>query len=43
MRRFTDSRPESNEVLLLCEKKTDELAETTGLAPVVTAHRREAP
>jgi hypothetical protein len=42
VRRFTDYRPESTEVLLLCEK-TDELAETTGLAPVVTAHRREAP
>jgi hypothetical protein len=42
VRRFTDYRPESNEVLLLCEK-TDELAEPTGLAPVVTAHRRDAP
>jgi len=42
VRRFTDYRPASSEVLLLCEK-TDELAETTGLAPVVTAHRREAP
>jgi SAM-dependent methyltransferase len=41
VRRFTDYRPDSNEVLLLCEK-TDELADTTGLAPVVTAHRREA-
>jgi hypothetical protein len=27
-------------VLLLCEK-TDELAEATGLAPAVTAHRSE--
>lgn len=42
VRRFTEYRPESSEVLLLCEK-TDELAETTGLAPVVTAHRRETP
>ena len=39
VRRFTDYRPGSNEVLLLCEK-TDELAEATGLAPAVTAHRR---
>ena len=42
VRRFTDYRPDSSEVLLLCEK-TDELAETTGLAPVVTAHRSEGP
>lgn len=42
VRRFTDYRPESSAVLLLCEK-TDELAKTTGLAPVVTAHRRETP
>ena len=34
--------PESEQVLLLCEK-TDELAEATGLAPAVTAHRRETP
>jgi SAM-dependent methyltransferase len=40
VRRFTDYRPESEQVLLLCEK-TDELAEATGLAPAVTAHRRE--
>jgi len=42
VRRFTDYRPDSSEVLLLCEK-TDELAETTGLAPVVTVHRSEGP
>jgi SAM-dependent methyltransferase len=41
VRRFTDYRPDSSEVLL-CEK-TDELAETTGLAPVVTVHRSEGP
>jgi hypothetical protein len=40
VRRFADYRPESEQVLLLCEK-TDELADATGLAPVVTAHRRE--
>jgi SAM-dependent methyltransferase len=38
--RFADYRPGSEQVLLLCEK-TDELAETTGLASVVAAHRRE--
>jgi hypothetical protein len=42
VRRFTDYRPDSSEVLLLCEK-TDELAEATGLAPVVTVHRSEGP
>jgi len=41
VRRFTDYRPDSSEVLLLCEK-TDELSPATGLAPVVTAHRRDA-
>jgi SAM-dependent methyltransferase len=40
VRRFTDYRPASEQVLLLCEK-TDELAEATGLGPAVTAHRRE--
>jgi len=42
VRRFTDYRPGSSGVRLLCEK-TDELAETTGLASVVTAHRRDEP
>jgi SAM-dependent methyltransferase len=37
-RRFTDYRPGSSEALLLCEK-TDELDQSTGLAPVVEAHR----
>jgi hypothetical protein len=37
--RFTDYRPGSTEAIFLCQK-TDELAEDTQLAPVVTAHRR---
>lgn len=40
--RLADYRPESTEALFLCEK-TDDLAEATGLAPVVTPHRRESP
>jgi SAM-dependent methyltransferase len=39
--RFTDYRPGSTEALFVCEK-TDELAETTGLAPAVTPHRLSA-
>jgi 2-polyprenyl-3-methyl-5-hydroxy-6-metoxy-1,4-benzoquinol methylase len=39
--RFTDYRPGSTEAIFLCEK-TDELADDTQLAPVVTAHRPAA-
>jgi SAM-dependent methyltransferase len=39
VRRFTDYRPGSTEVLLLCEK-TDELEGETGLAAVVAPHRQ---
>lgn len=38
VRHFTDYRPGSTEVLLLCTK-TDELEEGTGLAAVVSPHR----
>jgi hypothetical protein len=41
-RRFTDYRPGSTEALFLCEK-TDELEDSTGLAPAVTAHRPAEP
>lgn len=40
VRRFTDYRPGSSEVIALC-RKTDELEEATELAGVVRAHRAE--
>jgi 2-polyprenyl-3-methyl-5-hydroxy-6-metoxy-1,4-benzoquinol methylase len=39
--RFTDYRPGSTEAIFFCEK-TDELAEETQFAPVVSAHRPSA-
>lgn len=39
VRRFKDYRPGSTEALFLCEK-TDELEEATGLAAVVSPHRK---
>jgi len=40
--RFTQYRPESSEILLLCEK-TDELASDLELSPVVKPHRPPVP
>jgi hypothetical protein len=40
VRRFTDYRPGSSEVIVLC-RKTDELEDATELAGVVRAHRAE--